>query len=428
LSLWTKRIDFALWPVGQGLFTHADIWVGGNSFRVVYDCGTFCSHKVIGSSFFDPLAGRDVDLLVISHFHWDHISRIPQLMDAAGKVKEVWIPYLSPEQRFLFAASTAMGGIDAGESPSSIDDVTRIAAAAREWFEARGCIVHEIGGPGDDEALGRGPQDGEGGPVPEHGERDSDPPEELRVTAPRRLPGAFVAGSAFRAYQSHLEAIPRSASGPIESPVRLLTWIRPIDPTQMIQLQSKLQARLFLELVDTQNLSAVVQTLRERVSRTDVQDLYKSLNSDLNSGSLFLLAQPTCSSRPAAGVFSNIRSRSQWRVEATGQRNSPAPSFLWTGDATSEVLEQLLSDSFAPLRDPIGCAFVHQVPHHGSGGCLSQEWIDIITGDGSFPASSVISAGRNNRFHHPSPEAVLKYRSAVICEGGSAFEASLAWR
>jgi len=253
--VWTKRIDFTLWPVGQGLFTHADIWVGGKSFRVVYDCGTYSSRQVVGPSFFAPLANKDVDLLVISHFHWDHISRIPELLDAVGtkKVKEVWIPYLSPEQRLLFAVSTAMEGTETDESASRVNEITRMAGMGREWFEERGCVVREFGAP-DDPFAGEGPP-GEEGPrneegIPEREDegRDSDPPAELSLTVPHRLDGAFSRGSAFRAYQSRLDA--RPASGRIESPVRLLTWIRPIDSSRTEKLANELQNLLSVKDVD----------------------------------------------------------------------------------------------------------------------------------------------------------------------------------
>jgi hypothetical protein len=304
-----------------------------------------------------------------------------------------------------------------------------MAGMGREWFEERGCVVREFGAP-DDPFAGEGPP-GEEGPrneegIPEREDegRDSDPPAELSLTVPHRLDGAFSRGSAFRAYQSRLDA--RPASGRIESPVRLLTWIRPIDSSRTEKLANELQNLLSVKDVDPRTLSAIAQAVRDQATRGDLRNLYESLSPDLNSGSLFLLAQPTIRPRQPVRFCASVRGLPHWW---DNDYYPYPPAVLWTGDATAEVLDELLADTSAPspLREQMRSILVHQVPHHGAAACLSQQWIDTVV-ERRAPHSSVISAGRSSRYLHPSPEAVWRYHAAVVCEGSPPFETSLTWR
>lgn len=429
---WTKRIDYTLWPVGQGLFSHADLWVGGRPFRLVYDCGTFNSQKQIGAAFLAPMAGRKVDLLVVSHFHWDHISRIPQLLDAAGGAAEVWIPYLSPQQRVLAAVTTALGGLVAEEETAFVANIAGLAGSAREYFESRGSRVREVGGPEDGD-LPPGGDEPEGPPPWEadEGDTDSPAPVELRLQTPRRFGSWSPQQSLVRASQSGLEALPRH--GRPETPVRLLTWIRPVDESLVERTLETLRDRLAAQglKLDREDLSepekwrqngkALTEALRYVCTRSpqlSAGELYKALNADLNAGSLFLLVEPT---RPwHHRTWSSYGTPWPRRLAAP---DAAPPAFLWTGDATREVLDELTLDALAALRRRLANVVVHQVPHHGAAACLSLPWLRVVGRGGA-----VISCGRSNRFRHPSPEAVLRYGALVVQDGGRAFEASMAWR
>lgn len=70
-------------------------------------------------------------------------------------------------------------------------------------------------------------------------------------------------------------------------------------------------------------------------------------------------------------------------------------------------------------------ADIVQIPHHGSNTSSSAAWIGALS-----PAVTVAQAGKNNPYHHPSPEVLDRYRAigstvfrndldgAVICEYG----------
>lgn len=74
-------------------------------------------------------------------------------------------------------------------------------------------------------------------------------------------------------------------------------------------------------------------------------------------------------------------------------------SFL-TGDAESPILERIrLPDEVTVLK----------VPHHGSTGALSKELLRVLK-----PKLSVISAGKENRFGHPTEETLKILRESDI--------------
>ena len=78
-------------------------------------------------------------------------------------------------------------------------------------------------------------------------------------------------------------------------------------------------------------------------------------------------------------------------------------SFVFTGDIGVEA-EQMLATDFGPAR-----LRVVKVPHHGSATSSSDGFVR-----GLSPDAAVISAGRGNRFGHPAPSVVERYRAAGV--------------
>ena len=97
-----------------------------------------------------------------------------------------------------------------------------------------------------------------------------------------------------------------------------------------------------------------------------------------------------------------------WERQAVRNDDSLVLELLWrdvsivlTGDIGGEV-ERRIAPSFAasPLR-------VVKVPHHGSLTSSSREFVDALS-----PSVAVISVGRGNRFGHPAPAVLERYRQA----------------
>ncbi len=78
-------------------------------------------------------------------------------------------------------------------------------------------------------------------------------------------------------------------------------------------------------------------------------------------------------------------------------------SFLFTGDATSNVEEELL-ESNANIKSD-----VLKVAHHGSDYSSTNEFIDAVN-----PEYAVISVGKNNSYNHPSLNTLEKFNKRNI--------------
>lgn len=90
-------------PVGQGAFYSER----HNDFNIVYDCGTAWNNrgkkaidKTIKQSFSED---EEIDILFISHFDYDHVSKIKVLKDHVKSIKKVVMPLLHEEDKILLS-------------------------------------------------------------------------------------------------------------------------------------------------------------------------------------------------------------------------------------------------------------------------------------------------------------------------------------
>ncbi len=102
----TVTTRFTYHGVGQGLFYSGEIKClkNGFNFRFVYDCGSE-KLQLINSSiriFRNNSQENEIDLLVISHLHSDHVSGLEELFDNF-KIRNVALSYFSPVERLLIA-------------------------------------------------------------------------------------------------------------------------------------------------------------------------------------------------------------------------------------------------------------------------------------------------------------------------------------
>jgi hypothetical protein len=100
-------------PVGQGAFyseRHDD-------FNVVYDCGTEYKNrfnKGIEQTIKTAFSKNDeIDILFISHFDFDHVSKISTLKSSVKRIKNVILPLLHDDtKRLLTSFYNGMGATD----------------------------------------------------------------------------------------------------------------------------------------------------------------------------------------------------------------------------------------------------------------------------------------------------------------------------
>ena len=81
---------------------------------LAYDCGTKTVNRYIDHEIdaFGRLISKDekLDLLIISHFHSDHISHITDLLVSTNGAKLVVLPYLSPDELILSFCTNSIDG------------------------------------------------------------------------------------------------------------------------------------------------------------------------------------------------------------------------------------------------------------------------------------------------------------------------------
>lgn len=97
-----KMVRRTVYPVGQGSFYSEVFFLPeGKVFTVVYDCGSFNTkelHREIDHSNIE-----EIDLLVISHYHKDHINGLVHMNKKKITAKKIFIPKLEASEIALYA-------------------------------------------------------------------------------------------------------------------------------------------------------------------------------------------------------------------------------------------------------------------------------------------------------------------------------------
>lgn len=99
-------VNKTFYSVGHGSFYKEIIQINGYRKILLYDCGSLSKTMLMKAiSKFDCC---DIDYLVISHFHEDHINGIDTLRNKC-KIKNVFIPKLSPVDIAYYFSSSRNG-------------------------------------------------------------------------------------------------------------------------------------------------------------------------------------------------------------------------------------------------------------------------------------------------------------------------------
>ena len=87
-------------PIGQGLFYSSSLYLNDNiSANVVFDCGS--ENIELIKKGIKGFNRDNIDVLIISHLHYDHISGLDFLLKNMRRVNTVVLPYLFPKERIL---------------------------------------------------------------------------------------------------------------------------------------------------------------------------------------------------------------------------------------------------------------------------------------------------------------------------------------
>jgi len=100
------KIKRFFYPIGQGAFYAEKHQIGDKYFTIVYDCGTCRNCKKGQLKFADTVIEKafkkddTIDILFISHFDYDHVSKIAKLKEHTH-IKKVIMPLLHKNERYL---------------------------------------------------------------------------------------------------------------------------------------------------------------------------------------------------------------------------------------------------------------------------------------------------------------------------------------
>lgn len=89
--------------VGQGAFVYQDIEIHQVKWRIIFDCGSLDKSKL--QLVLDEIKDREVEtILILSHFHQDHINGVPFLKEMGFNIKKLIIPNYKIKDIVLFSS------------------------------------------------------------------------------------------------------------------------------------------------------------------------------------------------------------------------------------------------------------------------------------------------------------------------------------
>jgi beta-lactamase superfamily II metal-dependent hydrolase len=419
--------------IGQGCFYSGEIFCTENSvpLRLVYDCGTETDGDALErevSLLHQLLGDANLDVLVLSHLDADHVNGLTLLLDKSVTTKNVFLPYLTPMQRAIAAAS-------AGKEADP--EYFELLADPVRFLEGRG-VENIIFISGDEDEQGRSSEEdvppfeptGDDGNSPNLADLEGDKDGESRFY---KGEGSKIGSTSGRPSRTKLPLDSPQAGSALDSrtpqraTLHFKTDRKPFRLTNCWQakffhrddMRSALNAiysnsdftiraddsrsvmryKAFLEEVrnrfGTLDPGRLIMAIRNKSDRRKLRACYHHIRANHNDVSLVLWHGPR-----QTIVFVRLRSSMRNRSSPNGTFAGCNGGTLLTGDltCTKEVVGRMERHFGSKLRES---AFI-QVPHHGSLKSWNTQLL-AVTDHGVMP---VISAGSRNGYGHPHPQVV----------------------
>ena len=368
---WFERI-FA--PVGQGAFYFERFFFQRQKdFNVVYDCGALYPSKSKRSLVNNLFGGRDVDILFISHFDYDHVSLIPDLINTTNAIKLVFLPFLYEEDKKIMVA---LYRVLEEELASDYGFVADLIENPRNIFGDDSVIIEIM-------------------PWEEENER--------------------------REEEIDLDSILMSGQGiseQIRSGSRFLKrncWLYVPYNFYHSRNAKKLKRMLRKVGIDVDrfvnNESYLKNLIEDRNCRRKIRKVYNKLEGNINSNSLVVYSGPLRGCRFRSFSEFLLRSFSEFLLFGRrkiyiydGVDSWKRAGCLYTGDINLTDGRFILRSIFSKYWKEIGTI---QVPHHGSKKSFSSKNFRKCV-------CAPISTGKNP-FGHPSPKTLQELISLNTC-------------
>lgn len=349
-------------PVGQGAFYSER----HENFNVVYDCGTeYPKRTDKGIKRTVETAFRkeeEIDILLISHFDFDHVGHIGTLRDSVKKIKKVVLPLLHNDTKILL--SSFYKGL--GE-----DNVSALILNSQEFFEEETTIIEVELSENTETQVSD----------------DLEPIEIDSLNSNKQIQSGTKIKKTFNGYE--WVYIPYNYDYKSRGSV----------------LEDELTKAGFD--VDKMKNDANYSLTESIINRKKLRKIYDTLTGKINENSMVVysgIIQYPNSKFRIYGLFHNLCCMDDyfhyrfWR----GHINDKI-SCIYTGDTDLKVVK--IKVIFAKYWDSVGMI---QIPHHGD---IKSFHTDIL----DFPKLCPISAGKNNTYGHPSDKVVIDILSHNSC-------------
>lgn len=359
-------IQRIFYPVGQGAF-YSERHMS-NNINIVYDCGTEYknrNNKGIKSVVHQSFSKDEViDILFISHFDFDHISLIDELMSTVKEVKNVVIPLLPEEQVNLL--SKLYGALQA---PNLVELVTNPLG----FFGNNTRVVFV----------------------------ESSSEELNKSEEPISL--------------SDLESGSKRTSGTPLNINGIRDWVFiPYNyefPERSKEFLDKLNKEAHKKMIDVEELKNDPKYIFKAKKTKELRGIYKSISGGINQNSMFLYSGPKSSAHHLHMSYWNGKCRHydiHWYNYCFRQLHfkSHRVACLYTGDGDLNKVD--VESICGGYREMVGTI---QIPHHGSLPSFNEK---VLT-DEYFLCP--ISVGKNNSYGHPSAKVlgqILSHKSYPI--------------
>jgi hypothetical protein len=393
-------------PVGQGFFHTADLRHQGDvTLRYVYDCGAVKKYlsalkKSVKSFVSDTGAHSRLELLFISHAHFDHISGLPDLLDKKKglAVDTIVLPYFDVVDRLIeFTKSTHSDTGARGNEFYQAFVVDPVAALAQ--FRPRQIVLLSPGRSGPDGPFFDG--------GPEFRGPEISGPQAVQERPLWKLVGrgqvqVGVVNDMLLARMSDQIGLvaPSHTSGTIAW--LLSPYIDPAISSQSTKFKAELLKSLNASLPtgskikkgDFQNWLDNPENVRDLVINKviDLVNAFHAITSNLNTTSMCLYSGPL---PDETGATSFAGQFGRWTVTG-GDRIA----WLATGDADLKTKSRR-APFLKHYRRLISKVSTLTIPHHGSEKNFDIELITKID-----PEHFVVAADQFSNWRHPGTSVV----------------------
>lgn len=360
------KIIRAFHPVGQGAFYSER----HENFNVVYDCGTEYKNRFDKSidrtveTAFDK--NDEIDILFISHFDFDHVSKIITLKSSVKKIKKVVLPLLQDEEKVFL--------INFYQTLEDGSDVVRLVSNAQDFFGNETTIIRVELSENSESLI-------------------SNDLQSLNYIDDLEINQKIKSGKGIKKKFTNYEWI--------YIPYNYDYKIRNSD------LETELKKAGF-DVYKMKNDETYILNISIG-KRKELRTIYDKLTGKINENSMIVYSGTINSTNENFRLYSLIHNlccmddyfHHRFWSDHIYEKNRV--SCIYTGDTNLNIVK--IKSIFSQYWSSVGLI---QVPHHGDIKSFNTDVLDT-------PKLCPISVGKNNSYGHPSDKVIIDILSHDSC-------------